>query len=45
MVQLVAAATPVISRFMKIQNGLPFWYHYARVILEKRASDECRCCC
>jgi len=31
-----ATATPFISCFIKIQNGLPFWCRLTQVVLEKR---------
>jgi len=32
---------PIISCFIKIQNGLPFWCRLTRVVLEKRPLDGC----
>jgi len=35
MVQLMSLP-PIISCFIKIQNGLPFWCRLTQVVLEKR---------
>jgi len=32
---------PIISRFSKIQNGLPFWCRLTQVLLEKRPLNGC----
>ena len=38
-----ATATPIISCFIKIQNGLPFWCRLTQVDLEKRLLNGCSC--
>ena len=40
-----ATATPIISCFNKIQNGLSFWYQPTQVVLEKRPLNICVCVC
>jgi len=35
---------PITSCFIKIQNGLLFWYRLTQVVLEKRPLN-CYCCC
>jgi len=32
---------PIISRFSKIQNGLPFWCQITQVVVEKRPLNGC----
>ena len=32
---------PIISCFIKIQNGLPFWCQLTQVVLEKRPLNGC----
>ena len=32
---------PIISCFLKIQNGLPFWCQLTQVVLEKRPLNRC----
>jgi len=36
---------PVISCFIKIQNGLPFWYRITQVVLKKRPLNGCSSTC
>jgi len=33
---------PIFSCFIKIQNGLPFWYRLTQVVLEKKALNRYR---
>jgi len=40
MVQLMPLR-PIISCFIKIQNGLPFWCQLTWVVLEKRPLNGC----
>jgi len=40
MVQLMSWP-PIISCFIKIQNGLPFWCRLTQVVLEKRPLNGC----
>jgi len=40
MVQLMPLP-PIISWFIKIQNGLPFWCRLTQVVLEKRPLNRC----
>jgi len=32
---------PIISCFIKIQNGLPFWCPLTQVVLEKKLLNRC----
>jgi len=32
---------PIVSCFIKIQNGLPFWCQLTQVVLEKRPLNVC----
>jgi len=37
---------PIISCFIKTQNGLPFWCQLTQAVLEKKELlNECCCCC
>jgi len=40
MVQLMPLP-PIISCFIKIQNGLPFWYRLTQAVLGKRPLSGC----
>jgi len=40
-----ATGTPIISCFIEIQNGLPFWCWLTQVVLEKRLLNGCSTFC